>query len=124
MSRACIDEEDDGRRTIGKATLFKHFKPELANGRAMLKARVAGKFYHALDCNEPWAVQMAMRNQFGWDAGRGGFHVDSARLADDSGKRDTSVNVFVVPGYGPSGRAMLGKPYFTGVSCLQHLLAK
>jgi hypothetical protein len=60
-------------RAISKSTLFRHFKNELANGRSMLKARVAGKFYNALDNNEPWAIQMAMRNQFGWDAGRGGF---------------------------------------------------
>jgi hypothetical protein len=38
-----IDEEDGGRRAIGKATLFKHFKPELANGRAMLKSAGCGQ---------------------------------------------------------------------------------
>jgi hypothetical protein len=65
---------------------------------AMLKARVAGKFYHALDCNEPWAVQMAMRNQFGWDAGRGGFNVDPAALADDrKPPLGPTQIVFVVP---------------------------
>jgi hypothetical protein len=41
----------------GRSTLFRHFKNELANGRAMLKARVAGKFYAALDDGEPWAFQ-------------------------------------------------------------------
>jgi hypothetical protein len=34
--------------------------------------RVAGKFYAALDNDEPWAIQ-AMRNQFNWEAGRNGF---------------------------------------------------
>jgi hypothetical protein len=63
----------------------------------MLKARVAGKFYHALDCDEPWAIQMAMRNQFGWDNGRAGFHMDAAALTND--RPETSVKlVFVVPG--------------------------
>ena len=49
-------------KPISKSTLFKHFRNELANGRSMLKARVAGKFYNALDNDEPWAIQMAMRN--------------------------------------------------------------
>jgi hypothetical protein len=71
--------EDTGK-PISKATLYRHFKNELANGRAMLKARVAGKFYAALDEDAPWAIQMAMRNQFGWDNGRSGFHVS---LVDD-----------------------------------------
>jgi hypothetical protein len=66
----------------------------------MLKARVAGKFYNALDNDEPWAIQMAMRNQFGWDAGRGGFHLDTAALADE--RAETTVRVeFVVPGKQP-----------------------
>jgi hypothetical protein len=65
-----------------------------------LKARVAGKFYNALDNNEPWAIQMAMRNQFGWDAGRGGFHLEPGAVTDE--RPETSVNVvFVVPGKKP-----------------------
>jgi hypothetical protein len=66
----------------------------------MLKARVAGKFYNALDNNEPWAIQMAMRNQFNWDAGRGGFQLDPGSLTDE--RPETTVNVtFVVPGKKP-----------------------
>jgi hypothetical protein len=39
-------------------------------------------------------------NQFGWDTGRGGFHVDPAALANGTSK-DTSVHVhFVVPSKG------------------------
>jgi hypothetical protein len=66
----------------------------------MLKARVAGKFYAALDDDAPWAIQMAMRNQFNWNAGRGGFHVDAAALID--GQPETKVHVeFIVPGKKP-----------------------
>jgi hypothetical protein len=82
-------------RPIAKSTLFRHFKNELASGRSMLKDRVAGKFYAALDNNEPWAIQMA--NQFGWDRGRGGFNLDAAALTDD--RPETTVHVeFIVPG--------------------------
>lgn len=63
----------------------------------MLKARVAGKFYDALDNNEPWAIQMAMRNQFGWDAGRGGFHLAAGALTDGVPSIQTFIE-FVVPG--------------------------
>jgi hypothetical protein len=59
---------EDGK-PIAKTTLIRNFKNELANGRAMLRSRVIGKFYQALDNNEPWAIQMGLRNQFGWDAG-------------------------------------------------------
>jgi hypothetical protein len=37
--------DTDSGKPISKTTLFRHFKTELASGRAMLKARVAGKFY-------------------------------------------------------------------------------
>jgi hypothetical protein len=36
-------------KPISKSTLFKHFRNELRNGRSLLKAKVAGKFYTALD---------------------------------------------------------------------------
>jgi hypothetical protein len=90
----------DSGKPIAKTTLFRHFRNELASGRAMLKARVAGKFYDALNNNEPWAIQMAMRNQFGWDAGRGGFQLDAGALTDQ--QPETTVHVtFVVPGKKP-----------------------
>jgi hypothetical protein len=47
----------------------------------LLKARVAGRFYAALDEDAPWAVMMGMRNLFGWDNGRSGFQVS---LTDES----------------------------------------
>jgi hypothetical protein len=42
----------------------------------LLKARVAGRYYAALDADAPWAIQMGMRNLFAWDAGRSGFQVN------------------------------------------------
>jgi hypothetical protein len=90
--------EDTGRTPISKATLYKHFRNELANGRAMLKARVAGRFYNALDEDQPWAIQMAMRNQFGWDNGRSGFQIS---LLDEGGDGTEAPAVsiqFVLPG--------------------------
>jgi hypothetical protein len=60
------EEEVDGK-PISKSTLFKHFRTELANGRAMLKSKIMGKYYAALDDNAPWAVQMGMRTVFRWD---------------------------------------------------------
>jgi hypothetical protein len=83
----------DGK-PIAKTTLIRNFKNELANGRAMLKARVIGKFYQALDNDEPWAIQMAMRNQFGWDAGRNGF---VAIPAPPDGPREPLQIEFIMP---------------------------
>jgi hypothetical protein len=71
------------RRPRSLAQLIRNFKNELASEHAMLKARVAGKFYAALDNNQPWAIQMGLRNQCGWDNGRSGFQVD--RRGDDGG---------------------------------------
>jgi hypothetical protein len=73
---------NENGRPIAKTTLIRNFNNELANGRAMLRSRVIGKFYQALDNNEPWAIQMGLRNQFGWDNGRSGFQVS---LTDESG---------------------------------------
>ena len=83
-------------KPISKSTLFKHFRKELASGRSMLKAKVAGRFYTALDNNEAWAISMGMRSQFNWDAGRGGF--DGMLQLEDTGGRPLPVQIeFVVP---------------------------
>jgi hypothetical protein len=93
--------DTDSGKPISKTTLFRHFKTELASGRALLKARVAGKFYNALDEDQPWAIQMAMRNQFGWDAGRGGFHLDTGALIEAGDVQPLTQIEFVVPGKPP-----------------------
>jgi hypothetical protein len=75
----------------------------------LLRAKVTGKFYQAIDRGEPWALSMCLRNQFGWDSSRGGFHIDPAALLGDDGKRDKSVNVVFVllpGGRNGSGRAL------------------
>jgi hypothetical protein len=83
--------------------LFKHFRNELANGRSMLKARVAGKFYAALDNNEAWAIQMALRNQFNWDAGRGGFDGVPPSQIEGTGGGPLPVQIeFIVPAGKPA----------------------
>ena len=99
-----------GRGTLqgqadSKTTLFRHFKTELASGRALLKARVAGKFYNALDKDQPWAIQMAMRNQFGWDAGRGGFDGVPPHLVEGGEVKPLQQIEFIVPGEAARGGA-------------------
>jgi hypothetical protein len=84
-------------KPISKSTLFKHFRNELRNGRSLLKAKVAGKFYAALDEGREWAISMAMRNLHGFDAGRGGFQIDPAVLADGAREINTFIE-FIVPG--------------------------
>jgi hypothetical protein len=84
---------EDGK-PIAKTTLIRNFKNELANGRAMLRSRVIGRFYQALDDGEPCAVQMGLRNQFGWDRGRGGFSID---LPAEDGEPKRLEIEFVTP---------------------------
>jgi hypothetical protein len=93
---------EDGK-PIAKTTLMRNFKNELANGRAMSRSRVIGKFYQALDNNEPWAIQMGMRNQFGWDNGRGGFQVSLIDESGDVGGGDVpKLNIkFILPNQPP-----------------------
>jgi hypothetical protein len=101
-ARNSVDGGPSGK-PISKSTLFKHFKNELANGRSMLKAKVAGKFYAALDNNEMWAISMGMRNQFNWDAGRGGFDGMSPSQLDDAGGGPLPVQIeFIVPAGKPA----------------------
>src|SRR5262249_737652 len=54
-------------KPLNRHTLFKHFKNEMAAGRALLKAQVAGRFYEALSRGDPWAIQVGLRNHFGFD---------------------------------------------------------
>jgi hypothetical protein len=58
-------------KPISEMTLQKHFKYELANGGAVMRATIGSKLRAALDANEPWAIQMCLRNRFGW-VGRDG----------------------------------------------------
>jgi hypothetical protein len=58
------------KRPIGRATLAKAFKHELAAGAAKLDSVITTRFYDALARGEPWAVQMGLRNRFGWDGAK------------------------------------------------------
>jgi hypothetical protein len=91
------DAGSDNGKPIAKTTLYRHFKHELENGRAMLKARVAGKFYAALDDDQPWAIQFGMRNLFGWDNGRSGFTVSLPADDELAGPREPLRIEFVSP---------------------------
>ena len=100
IARMIGSASGDGK-PLSKTTLQRHFRRELANGSALLRARVASRFHAALDNDAPWAIQMAMRNRFAWDAGRGGFHQDVGALIDDTPMPAAQIT-FVVPGHGES----------------------
>lgn len=51
-------------------------------------------------CRGPDCICAAMRNQFGWDAGRGGFHLDAGALIDGPPAIQTFIE-FIVPGTKP-----------------------
>jgi hypothetical protein len=53
-------------KPISRTTLNRHFKRELEHGRAILKARIMGKFHEALENGDAWAVQMGLRCVLGW----------------------------------------------------------
>jgi hypothetical protein len=86
------DPDSDSGKPISKSTLFKHFKNELANGRAMLKARIMGKYYNALDDDAPWAIRLGMQIAFGWRGRRRAFNTEAPEL-----ERPPIKIVFVVP---------------------------
>jgi hypothetical protein len=60
----------DGK-PITKACLHHHFKRELADGGAKVKALIGGRFMQAVDRGEPWALRLGMRNRYGWVGAEG-----------------------------------------------------
>ena len=93
--------DDLSGKPISKSTLFKHFRNEMRHGRSLLKAKIMGKYYAALDEGREWAIAMGMRNLHAFDIGRGGFSADPAALTDGVPQIGAEV-VFIVPGYGAS----------------------
>jgi hypothetical protein len=99
---------------------------QLEGGVALLRAKVTGKFYAAIDNGESWAQQLALRNMHNWDAGRAGFHADPALLADGrAGKSSIHVDVqFVVPSPQPEDESPHGyvraRPTFCSNGCCPH----
>jgi hypothetical protein len=68
--RALVLHQDTGL-PITKGTLHKHFKHELANGGARVKALIGQKFVEAVQRGEPWALRLGMRNRYGWVGAEG-----------------------------------------------------
>jgi hypothetical protein len=82
----------DKGKPISKSTLYRHFRNEMKNGSAMLKALVMGRYRAALANDMPWAIQMGMRTLFRWD-------INNAPLAPELGaaERPTIQVTFVKP---------------------------
>jgi hypothetical protein len=55
----------DGK-PITKACLHKHFRCELADGSAKVKALIGQKYVEAVQRGEQWAIKLGMRNRYGW----------------------------------------------------------
>jgi hypothetical protein len=87
-----------GGKPIGRHTLYRNFKREMANGGALLRAKISGKFHQAIDNSERWALEMALRNRFAWDAARGG--VGGAIAPDGDAPVLRPQVTFHIPGYG------------------------
>jgi hypothetical protein len=69
---------------IAKTALSKHFRRELAEGGAQLKALIASKYHQALQNGDCWAVRMGLRNKFGWlNEGSTPLPADSLELEGD-----------------------------------------
>ena len=90
-------------KPISKKCLYKYFRDELAGGRALLRAEIAGRFRAALANGERWAIEAGLRSQFGWDPNRYGGLIGGP--PDDGDNIMPAVAVtFVVPGFGESER--------------------
>jgi hypothetical protein len=86
-------ENNADGKPISVKTLQKHFRYELANGAAVLRATISSKLQAALDADQPWAIQLALRNRFGW-VGRDG----SNTIEIEEHKTQRTLNVqFVLP---------------------------
>jgi hypothetical protein len=82
-------------RPISKKCLYKHFRDELAGGRSLLRAEIAGRFRAALADGQRWAIEAGLRSQFGWDPNRFGGLIGPP---DDGEAVQPLVQVeFVVP---------------------------
>ena len=91
-----VGRNGPGGKPIGRHTLYRNFKREMASGSALLRAKITGKFHTAIDEGQPWALSMALRNKFLWD--RTG---PAAIGPPDEGAPFPKVSVeFVIPGHG------------------------
>jgi hypothetical protein len=68
--RSLVLHQDTGK-PITKVCLHHHFKRELADGSAKVKALIGERFMQAVDRGEPWALRLGMRNRYGWVGAEG-----------------------------------------------------
>ena len=61
-------------KPLSPKTLYRYFKKELEAGPSLLRAKITGNFYRALEEGAPWATQFGLRNRFGWHTGTGMCH--------------------------------------------------
>jgi hypothetical protein len=68
--RSLVLHRDTGL-PITKTTLARHFKRELADGSAKVKALIGQKYVEAVQRGEQWAIRLGMRNRYGWVGAEG-----------------------------------------------------
>ena len=67
MRSGLYSDNSDGP-PISRDTLYKYFKVEMANGRAMLKTKLVSGWHEAIDNGQAWAIQFGLRTVLGmWD---------------------------------------------------------
>lgn len=82
-------------KPIAKDTLQKHFAPELAAGKAKLKALIGTKFIDKVHGGDNWALQFGFRHIFGWQDQVG---MAAKFTSGSGGEEQSSLEVrFVVP---------------------------
>jgi hypothetical protein len=87
-----------GGGPLSKATLYRHFGREMKNGGALLRAKISGNYYRALEREEAWATQLGLRNRFAWSTGTG-VAPPLAALGDEGVSDIRAFVEFVVPGH-------------------------
>jgi hypothetical protein len=63
--RLLVLHQDTGL-PVTKTTLHKHFKRELSEGGARVKALIGQKYVEAVQRGESWALRLGMRNRYHW----------------------------------------------------------
>jgi hypothetical protein len=63
--RLLVLHQDTGL-PVTKTTLHKHFKRELSEGGARVKALIGQKYVEAVQRGEAWAIRLGLRNRYGW----------------------------------------------------------
>jgi len=96
-------------KPLSPKTLYRYFKKELEAGPSLLRAKITGNFYRALEEGAPWATQFGLRNRFGWHTGTG-IAPPLTALGDDEREPIMAQVTFVVPGFSGSKREVEVEP--------------